>query len=378
MALLLRLFEPDRGASRSTASTCAASRSRACGARSRWRSRRTCCSAPRSARTSATPCGDASDAAVREAARVACADEFIERQEQGYDTPLGERGTKLSTGQRQRLSIARAVLKDAPILVLDEPTASLDAETELRVLRNLAALGRGPPDLPDHPPPLDDPPGRPDPGARAGAASSRAGSHDELLAREGGAVPPARGARDGRGSRAAGRDGRARREAASRRARRDRPLRRRFRILARALALPRALPRALRREAGAAAGLAAAAPGAALAGEDHRRPRDRRRARRSRRPRPTRRSSRPSSGSSRACSRPGSCSRCSGFQLVLVVLLGAVGHRRRRARPGRRLPLERPRPRHADRERGQRGLQHGERPARPARLPLHACGSRRT
>jgi len=62
---------------------------------------------------------------------------------QGYDTPLGERGTKLSTGQRQRLSIARAVLKDARILILDEPTAALDAETELRVLERLAAWGRG-------------------------------------------------------------------------------------------------------------------------------------------------------------------------------------------------------------------------------------------
>jgi ABC-type multidrug transport system fused ATPase/permease subunit len=86
---------------------------------------------------------DASDERVREAARVACADEFVERQEAGYDTLLGERGTKLSTGQRQRLGIARAVLKDAPILILDEPTASLDAETELRVLRSLAAWGRG-------------------------------------------------------------------------------------------------------------------------------------------------------------------------------------------------------------------------------------------
>jgi ABC-type multidrug transport system fused ATPase/permease subunit len=86
---------------------------------------------------------EASDDAVRAAATVAAADDFIAALPEGYDTLLGERGTKLSTGQRQRLSIARAVLKDAPILILDEPTAALDAETELRVLERLAAWGKG-------------------------------------------------------------------------------------------------------------------------------------------------------------------------------------------------------------------------------------------
>jgi ABC-type multidrug transport system fused ATPase/permease subunit len=86
---------------------------------------------------------DASDAAVREAARVACADEFIAALPNGYETQLGERGAKLSTGQRQRITIARAILKDSAILVLDEPTASLDAETEHRLVRNLATWGAG-------------------------------------------------------------------------------------------------------------------------------------------------------------------------------------------------------------------------------------------
>ena len=85
---------------------------------------------------------DVSPADIERAARIACADEFICRMPQGYLTELGERGGKLSTGQRQRLSIARAVLRDTPILILDEPTAALDAETEHRVLANLTEWGR--------------------------------------------------------------------------------------------------------------------------------------------------------------------------------------------------------------------------------------------
>lgn len=85
----------------------------------------------------------ASDSAVRAAAHVACADEFIEKLPLGYETLLGERGTKLSSGQRQRLAIARAVLKDTPLVLLDEPTASLDVETEERILRNLATWAAG-------------------------------------------------------------------------------------------------------------------------------------------------------------------------------------------------------------------------------------------
>ena len=85
---------------------------------------------------------DADDEAVKAAAVTACADGFIEALPEGYATELGERGAKLSTGQRQRISIARAVAKDAPILILDEPTAALDVDTEQEVLERLAEWGR--------------------------------------------------------------------------------------------------------------------------------------------------------------------------------------------------------------------------------------------
>lgn len=86
---------------------------------------------------------DASDGEVYRAAYVACVDEYVAGLPQGLDTVLSDRGGKLSTGQRQRLSIARAVVKDAPILILDEPTAALDAHTEHRVLERLSAWGEG-------------------------------------------------------------------------------------------------------------------------------------------------------------------------------------------------------------------------------------------
>jgi ATP-binding cassette subfamily B protein len=86
---------------------------------------------------------DATEEEIREAARRAQADEFISQLPSGYENQVGERGGHLSVGQRQRIGIARAFLKNAPILLLDEPTSALDPTTESAIMETIKELMRG-------------------------------------------------------------------------------------------------------------------------------------------------------------------------------------------------------------------------------------------
>lgn len=86
---------------------------------------------------------DASDGEVLAAAKAAQCEEFIERLDRGWDTPAGEAGGKLSGGERQRIAIARAILKNAPIVILDEATAFTDPENEAQIQASIAALTKG-------------------------------------------------------------------------------------------------------------------------------------------------------------------------------------------------------------------------------------------
>ncbi|HEY5036666.1 MAG TPA: ABC transporter ATP-binding protein, partial [Chthoniobacterales bacterium] len=86
---------------------------------------------------------DATEEEIHEAARRAQADSFINNLPNGYDNPVGERGGHLSVGQRQRIGIARAFLKNAPILLLDEPTSALDPTTEAAIMETIKELMHG-------------------------------------------------------------------------------------------------------------------------------------------------------------------------------------------------------------------------------------------
>ena len=83
---------------------------------------------------------DITDKKIKQAAKIACADEFIKKLPQGYDTVVGDRGCTLSGGERQRIAIARAVLRNNPILILDEATSSLDSEAEQKVAQAINNL----------------------------------------------------------------------------------------------------------------------------------------------------------------------------------------------------------------------------------------------
>lgn len=142
MSLLLRLYDPDEGAIRIDGVDLRDLKVESLRSSIAIALQQNTLFASTIAENIAYGAANATQGHIEEAARIACAHEFIEQMEHGYATELGERGSKLSTGQRQRLSIARALVRDTPILILDEPTSSLDAATEHRIMENLLQWAR--------------------------------------------------------------------------------------------------------------------------------------------------------------------------------------------------------------------------------------------
>ena len=128
---------------------------------------------------------DVADAALERAAEAAHILEFVRNQPGGLDALVGDRGMLLSGGQRQRIAIARALLKDAPILILDEATSALDTESERHIQAALAQLLRNRTTLRDRPPPVDGGAGRPHHRARRRQDRRAAARTPQLLARGG-------------------------------------------------------------------------------------------------------------------------------------------------------------------------------------------------
>ncbi len=142
--LVARLYEPERGArQRSTASTSATRRSRRSPTTVGLVSQETYLFHASIRENLRFACPEASDEEIEDAARAAQIHELIASLPDGYDTPVGERGYRFSGGEKQRMAIARTVLRNPPVLILDEATSALDNETERAVQHALDELSRG-------------------------------------------------------------------------------------------------------------------------------------------------------------------------------------------------------------------------------------------